>query len=220
MPISVRDALTPDETPLGEYRVTLAGPGAPERGALEAHVAEVYRAAYGAAVDHYLPLLLAIRMAGGALLGVIGARRAEHGTRLFLESYLDESVEAALSRRVGHPVPRTLVAEVGNLASVLPGGGRLLVAAMSAHLRSVGVEWAAFTGTTALRNCFRRLSVGLVEIVPADGARLGAEALAKWGTYYETRPRVVAARVADVCAAVADPLRLRHHLVRHGRRAS
>jgi hypothetical protein len=91
---------------------------------------------------------------------------------------------------------------------------------MAAHLRSAGVEWAAFTGTTALRNCFRRLAIDLKELAPADGTRLGGVALAKWGTYYETRPRVVAARIAEVCAAVADPLRVRHHLSRHGRRAS
>ncbi|MCU0727256.1 MAG: thermostable hemolysin [Planctomycetes bacterium] len=190
--------------PSGERVCVARTPG--ERARLEAFVSETYRAAYGARVTHFLPVLLGIEGCGpGGLVGVIGVKPGSAPGPFFLESYLAEPAERAVSRAMGRAVPRTDMAEVGNLSSRARGAGRALISAMCDHLEWVGIAHAVFTGTRALRNCFARLGVRGHDLGPADGRRLGA-ALADWGTYYEQDPRVTAVFVPAVREAVVADL--------------
>jgi hypothetical protein len=173
--------------------------GDPHRAPLEGFVADHYRRCYGARVTTFLPTLLGLVRAD-AVLGVIGARGAEDGTPLFLERYLDAAVETVLADRLGSPVARKDLVEVGNLAGCEAGAGRALVTTLAAWLSARRVPWAVFTGTTALRNAFARLGIPTVDLGHADPARLGDERAA-WGTYYDTEPRVTAADVAQVLRA-------------------
>lgn len=171
------------------------------RGRLERYVHERYAAAYGADVRHFLTDLVAVVDVHDDLQGVIGTSFAEDGP-LFLEQYLDEPVERPLSRALGAVAPRSRIAEVGNLASHVPGGGRVLVTAFSWFLHGNGAEWAVFTGTAALRNGFRRLRVPMLDLAPADAHAVRARR-GEWGTYYDADPRVAAVRIDDV-RRVAD----------------
>jgi hypothetical protein len=186
------------------------------RSALEESVRSTYAAAHGATIRHFLPLLLGLSDSNGALLGAIGAQPGREPGRMFLETYLDRPVEEALSRALDGAVPRNLVAEVGNLAAARPGAGLALVSTLAAYLDGLGVGWAVFTATDALRGQFLRRGLELTDLGPADGRRLGAR-LADWGRYYETSPRITAAhigslrdrlardeRLAESCSAVWD----------------
>jgi hypothetical protein len=164
------------------------------RGELERYVAEVYARAYGARLTHFQPLLVGLREPGGALQGVIGARPAREPGPLFLEAYLDQPVEALLSVRLGEPVARGDLVEVGNLASHRPGAGRLLLGTLAHLLAGLGTPVAVFTATRPLRATFHRLGVQPTELALADGTRLGG-ALEDWGRYYQTDPRVCAVPV-------------------------
>jgi hypothetical protein len=174
---------------------------ASQRDALAATVRDVYARCYGARIEHLLPILLGLEAAtpsrdqGTVLAGVIGAQLGHDPARMFLEQYLDEPVEAALSRALGRAVPRSLVAEVGNLSGRIPGMGRPLVSTMAAFLEGAGVEWSVFTATRALRASFLRMGLQLVDLGDADGRRLGGQ-LSDWGRYYETDPRLTAVPVA------------------------
>lgn len=165
-------------------------------------VRRVYREVHGAQVDTLMPWLMSLHGDRDAISGVVGARAASH-ERLFLEHYLDRPIEVELGEAAGRRVWRDELVEVGNLAAVAPGTGRLLISSLAALIDGSGGRWAVFTATHALRGLFARMSVDLVDIGPADGRRLGAEALARWGAYYDTAPRVSAARIADVRAASA-----------------
>jgi len=178
-------------------RVECRLPGTAGRDELEDYVARIYRCAYGAQVAHFLPLLVGLRDAEGGLAGVIGARPAREPGALFLENYLDQPVEQALAARLGVGVPRWALVEVGNLASHRSGAGRLLVGTLANLLDGLGTPLAVFTATQALRATFARMGVAPVELARADGARLGP-ALADWGSYYDTDPRVCAVPVAFV----------------------
>lgn len=179
--------------------VVVADESAPRRRDLERFVASHYARCYDARVAAFLPTLLGL-VRGEEVLGVVGARRAEPGTTLYLERYLDLPVEAVLSSRRGSPVVRTDLVEVGNLAGCEAGSGRALVTTLASWLHARGIPWAVFTGTTALRNAFARLGIEATDLGPADPARLGAEGAA-WGRYYDTEPRVTVVSVAATLRA-------------------
>ena len=86
--------------------------------------------------------------------------------------------------------------EVGNLAALAPGAARVLIIALTHYLAAQGFTWVVFTGTAMLLNSFQRLALSPVDLGVADPARLG-EQQAEWGSYYATRPRVMAGYITE-----------------------
>lgn len=160
----------------------------------ERFIHRCFAAAYDADVRHFMPMLLSLRDPQAQLQGVLGFRPA-NGSRLFLEQYLDATIEQALTARLGRAIVRDSIIEVGNLATALPGGARWLIAALTAYLKGAGYRWAVFTAVPALSNSFARLGIELVTLAAADKARLLPAEQALWGRYYDTGPIVVAANV-------------------------
>lgn len=148
---------------------------------------------YGANVTRFMPLLLGLRQQG-QILAVVGLRPAADEA-LFLEQYLDEPVAQLISQR-GLSARRENVIEVGNLVSTSPGLARLLIVALTHYLHSSGFQWVAFTGTPALLNSFSRLTLSPIDLGAADPARLGDSA-SEWGSYYDTRPHVMAGYIPE-----------------------
>lgn len=187
----------------GRPRILETGPSPMQVGLLDEHAAgrhsvesfihQHYARAYDADVRHFLPRLLVLHD-DTELQAALGFKRAR-GNRLFLEQYLDVSIEAALSLRLGRYVPRHGLVEVGNLVTAHAGGARWLITALTAYLKGAGYDWAVFTAVTALRNAFTRLGIELVPLAPADPMRLVPEERARWGSYYATEPMVMAASV-------------------------
>lgn len=172
-------------------------PAAAERRAeAEGFVRTAFHAAYMASVVHFMPTLMTLRSARGSLLAVLGLRSADRRP-LFLEQYLDRPVEQLLSAAAGSAASRASLVEVGNFAVGAAGGGRWLITALTAYLHAAGAAWAVFTCGPELQNAFRRLEVALIDLAAADPARLSADERARWGRYYEQRPRVMAANVAQ-----------------------
>jgi hypothetical protein len=183
-----------------------AAEGDSGRDDLERFVAQNYARAYGARVRRFQPHLLGLRR-GDWVVGTVGARDAGAAPRLYLETYLDAPVEHVLAAVTAQPVARRDLVEVGNLAGAAPGSGRALLGLLASWLVARQIPWAVFTATGPLRNTFLRMRVPLVDLGAADGARVGEE-LPSWGAYYDTEPRVSAARVADVLRAATDDVRL------------
>lgn len=174
-------------------RLRLVERGDPARERLERHIHDSYARTYGADLRHFLPTLIGLESADQRVLGAMGLRRAA-AERLFLEQYLDTPVERVLAERLGHPVGRRDVVELGNLAAGSPGAARTLIVALAGYLRGAGVHWVVLTAVPSVRNAFRRMNLFLIDLAAADGARLGAER-ASWGSYYDHHPTVVACNV-------------------------
>jgi Thermostable hemolysin len=185
--------------------VRLLDRSSPARAATEAFITAHYAWAYGAQVRHFLPRLLALYGADGALFAALGFRSAL-GERLFLEHYLDLPAEVALSLHLGSSVPRAGMVEVGNLVTARPGGARWLIAALTAYLKAAGYDWAIFTAVHQLCNAFTRLGIKLVPLAQAAKERLPESDQASWGSYYETGPMVVAASVHQSFSALFDSI--------------
>ena len=97
-------------------------------------------------------------------------------------------------------MPREEIVEVGNLAAFGSASARLLIVALTDLLVARGFRWVVFTGTPALLNSFRRLAPEPLALAPADPARMGEE-LADWGSYYASRPQLMAGEIWPATSA-------------------
>lgn len=174
--------------------VQLTGPLTAERMEAENFVRNSFRAHYGAQIEHFLPSLMTLRNDAGRLLAVLGLRNPE-ADRLFLEHYLDRPIEQQLGAAIGCQVERDKLIEVGNFAVATAGGGRWLITALTALLHAAGRSWAVFTCGPILKNAFDRLGIELIDLSIADPCRLPPAESARWGSYYASKPRVMAANV-------------------------
>lgn len=170
-------------------RLELVAPGNADRRSLEAFIAAEFLRAYGARVQHFCAMLAGCRDACGNWVAALGYTLARDGI-LFLEQYLDQPVENAISARAKAAVARTDIVEVGNLAGADVGAARALIVAMTRHLHQQGLVWVTFTATQALLNSFSRLRLVPTALADADPARLG-DAGRDWGSYYAARPQVM-----------------------------
>lgn len=164
-------------------------PDAADRAEVEAFIAHVYLARYGARLRSFLPHLLAFRDADGRLLAAVGLRTGSDGA-LFVEQYLDAPAEAIIAASVGRTVSRGELVEVGNLAALSAGDARALIVHLTGALHAAGLRWVLFTATRQLRNAFDRLHLATVVLADADRARLHDDGT-DWGRYYEVQPQVL-----------------------------
>ena len=171
-------------------RLGVADTNAPDRAELEAFVGAAFRRGHDATVASFMPTLLSFRSPAGDLRGVIGLRAAVPQA-LYLEQYLEQPVEAAISAATGQPVQRTQVVEVGNLAGANCRAAMRMVAQLPGYLLSRDYCWIVFTATRTVRGILESLGAPLVELARADGARVAAGP-DRWGRYYEQDPRVLA----------------------------
>ena len=121
---------------------------------------------------------------------------------LFLEHYLETSVEQLLSRSLGHAVSRRDIVEVGNLASTGKGAALILFLVLANFLEQRGVRYAVVTATRSLHQFFVASGFDPIELGPANPARL-PDGGAAWGRYYDENPRVLAGCVVSCQARLA-----------------
>lgn len=164
----------------------------PRRAEAEGFIQDVFAAHYGARVASFAPDVMLLEQ-NGRPFAAAGWRGASSG-RLFLESYLEQPAEVLISRLAGHPVSREKVVEVGHLAARQAGGGVRMILTLAAHLDAQGYEWVMFTATRELVGIFAKMGLPPLALAVADPACLG-ESARDWGSYYDTRPIVVAGRI-------------------------
>jgi hypothetical protein len=188
--------------PVEAFEFRLHAAGGANRPVIERFIADAYRQTYSAELSHFLPLLLTLGSDDHtqAALGMRpGAMPGTTSEPMFLEHYLDQPVEQLIAARVGSPVTRSGIVEIGNLAATRRGASPLLFLIMAAALDAAGFRWLAFTATPQVEKLVTRLQYQPLLLSEVDPTRLGDE-LAQWGSYYETRPQVM-------CVALADALR-------------
>jgi len=170
----------------------------PDRGEAEAHIRRVYLEAYQANIRYFLPHMLRLLYdESGEYYSIVGWKSGGDPGDFFLERYLDEPVEAAVSRQGGEKVSRDSIVEVGNLAEFGPGGARDAIVAMTGFLHGAGYRWVVFTGVTKLSNAFKRLQLDPFQLAVADINRLWPAVRKEWGNYYANNPRVLGGEIEN-----------------------
>jgi hypothetical protein len=183
-------------------RLQLHPPEDADRSVVERFIRDVYAQHYGARVGELAPTLVTLQ-ADGRILAAAGYRPATQV--LFLERYLAAPIEAVLRSLAPAAPARAGIVEVGHLAAVRTGAGRLLMPMLGAHLADCGFEWVVSTATAELRHLFARMGLEPLVLGVADPAVLGP-AIAQWGSYYDHHPLVVAGSIATGMARIAHAM--------------
>ena len=166
-----------------------------ERKMTETLIKERFRQSFGADLHALMPRLFTLNSDVGELLCAFGLREAAQH-QLYMEQYLDQPVEAAISDLAGRSVERARVIEVGNLAA-MPGNARTMIVTVTRYLHDAGYHWVVFTGVASLRAAFTRLGLKPQILAKADPARLTPDDLAKWGNYFASLPQVMAGDIRN-----------------------
>ena len=172
----------------------------PCRQQVEQFIAQRFLEVHGARISVFMPELIALFGDAGQILAAVGFRSAD-SEPLFLEHYLDTSVEQSIACHATRALPqREGIVEIGNLASIDRHASRKLFAILAGVLQARDFEWAVFTGCTSLHRMFKTLGIETVYLGRALQSRLPADQQT-WGGYYEDNPRVVAGKVSRGCIA-------------------
>jgi len=171
----------------------LLTPDHPERESLQRFIAREYWLRHGARIEHYARQLLGLKHPDRGWAAGLGYTLPDTEP-LFVEQYLDHPVEREIALRLGIPVRRSQVVEVGNLAATGPGAARRLIVAMTALLHRMDRTWVVFTSTKSLLNSFARLQIAPIPLAAADPGRLPDRGR-NWGTYYSNHPQVMTANI-------------------------
>lgn len=131
---------------------------------------------------------------GGRVCAALGYRRADREA-LFLEAYLDDPIERALTEKLGRTIARADIVEIGNLASC-NAAAMVTLWARTANDLGDEAEIAVAVLTAPLRAMFARLGVQLVELARADPGRVADDG-SDWGRYYELEPVICAGFIAE-----------------------
>ncbi|MCX7192295.1 MAG: thermostable hemolysin [Proteobacteria bacterium] len=175
------------------YTVQFSGRDAADRVEVEQFIRDIFFQACGAKVRFFLPVLMSLRDLDGHLIAACGIRNAGR-ERLFLENYMDRPVEQILSERVGSPVLRSDIVEIGNYSVAETGLSRLLISAIFDQLHATSKQWAVFTAIQLVRNALIKQNIFPRVLCDADIESLPPEEQSEWGDYYEQKPQVMAIR--------------------------
>jgi len=190
---AVEDAMSVGADALHPWSVELLNPRQPGRAEAESFIEAIYARTFDSRISSHYPTLVSIRDERGAIQAVVGLRFADEHV-LFLEQYLDEPVEIALTQAFGVPASRADVAEIGNLAAEDHRASRRLFAEVATYLLQHGRTHAVATATRQLRRRFRRIGLATASLASARPERLAGGAQA-WGRYYGRDPEVVAGAI-------------------------
>lgn len=197
LPDGLRSDLEPHEPrhACRHHRLHICDQQDARRQELERFVQAAFASKHAARVCSFMPTLLAMRNDSGAVCSVAGFRAAAAGP-LFLEQYLDDPIETAITRATSRPVDRGQIAEVGNLAGVSCRSAIRLVLELPRLLLARGQRWIVFTATDRVRTMLSSYRAPLIELAPAKLSRV-AVADDSWGHYYDADPRVMVGYLPD-----------------------
>lgn len=202
MHVTLSEAAKPLPGRCQNHRFALHDANDPQRGELEQFVKRAFDLRHSARVCSFMPTLLALRNDQGELCSVAGFRSAADEP-LFLERYLDQPIEIAISTAARREVSRPQIVEVGNLAGMNCRSAMRLVLALPRLLLDRGQRWIVFTATDTVRQMLAAYHAPLLDLAPAIGSRV--QGLPDdWGRYYQTNPRVMV-------GYLPDGLQLRRH---------
>lgn len=169
--------------------INITGMFEAERERVEDFIKAIYKQSYDADIEVHYPVLMSVRNGDNDILAAVGFRYAQYEP-LFLEQYTAQPIENVLECN------RHEIVEIGNLASAGQGASIFLFAALASYLKNKNIRYATVTGTDFLHNYFEKIGLKPHKICDADISALPQDKQ-KWGSYYDTQPRVLAGSVEN-----------------------
>lgn len=169
-----------------------------DRGLTEQFIHQRFQQHYGASIIDFMPNLLAAKNEAG-ITAALGFQLAQKQQSLFLEQYLDVTIESALSVITGSPINRAGIVEIGNLASARQRATQTLFLLLAEILHQSGFEWVVFTANRSVKNWLEKLTIATVSLGEANASKLSNKSV-NWGSYYDDKPVVLAANIQQGCS--------------------
>lgn len=194
---SVASALTLQDAEHREFfRTFLVEEECAERKILENFISETFAEHYEAKLLNFYPHLMGAYDDQQQPYAAIGYRKADEQA-LFLEQYLDQSIESLLLNYPEEKSQNTLlqrkhIVEIGNLATSKRGACQHLFQLLAQFFHQSQLRWVVFTGTRTVRLLVKRLRLKTYELSKASAQQLEMTSLDSWGHYYEQQPVVMA----------------------------
>ncbi|WP_286235202.1 thermostable hemolysin [Thalassotalea sediminis] len=162
----------------------------------EAFVANGFKAAYNADINHFLPMLLQLTMLDQK--AVLGLRSAT--STLFIEQYLPRTRELM---SYFHPATaKQDVIEIGNLHSSNKALTAQLLLVTAVALFMCEKKYMVFSATAQVRHMLTKTGINLESICKANKAKL-VDSAEHWGSYYQTSPEVIVVDLHNVMNVVS-----------------
>ncbi len=181
--LHLKESRTARISALSPAIINITGLFEPERQRVEDFIKAIYKQSYNADISVDYPVLMSVRNEDNDILAAVGFRYADKA-RLFLENYTSAPIDTILE------CPRHEIVEIGNLASAGQGASAFLFAALASYLDNKNIRYAAITGTDFLHRYFERAGLKPRKICDADIAAVQEDGQS-WGSYYDTKPRVL-----------------------------
>jgi hypothetical protein len=139
------------------------------RDVAEAFVRESFYRTYHATIRTFMPTLLVLTDASGAMHGAVGCRAAADED-LFLERWLSRPIEELLEERGGPPAPRADILELGDFACRDSSAARRLITLLPFFLLEHEHRWVTFIAAAGERRSLRNVGAQCIELGAAEGA--------------------------------------------------
>ncbi|MFK7864308.1 MAG: thermostable hemolysin [Pseudohongiellaceae bacterium] len=154
-----------------------------------------YKQHFSCDLDEFFPEIFCL-YDQGQLLACCGFRSAANEP-LFLEQYLDEPVEHAVSHQVNYKVARGALVELGGFAVANKSVALAFMAQLAPTLYQSNFQYVSCTVTAPVRRCLTKLGIQFYALGQADPQKLKVNS-GSWGTYYNLKPSVVVGAIHPV----------------------
>jgi len=179
-----------------QFTVRFSKSDSADRSEIERFIIDTLNHTYGADIKRFKPYLMSLRDQDNKLIAVCGLHSAAT-EKLFLESFLDQPIEALLSAHTGFTVKRGDIVEIDNFSVVELGMSRHLVTAINDQLYFTAKQWVVLTATPELRDVFVNLGLQPEILADTDINLLPTEDRQAWGSYFGLNPQIIAIRRMD-----------------------
>jgi hypothetical protein len=167
---------------------------------IKGFIAAAFYDAYKAKIKITFKNLMTVFNAKNEVIAAAGLRFAKE-EELFFEQYLDGKIEDVLSDILGKKILREKIVEIGSLASKEKGAAKLLYAEIANFLKQKKYHYVVATGTDFLQKNFEKISFNPLIICDASPEKLKDKTV-DWGSYYDSKPKVMALDVEQCCEAI------------------
>lgn len=166
------------------------------RRAILAFIKSRFLACYSATLDDDAPRLVGGFDPRGELVAAFALRDCRDG--FFCEHYLDLPLRDSLQEGLGRDVLLEEVVEIAHLCATRPGVLCDIMPAAAAALARLGYRYVVCTATSRLATFFQRKRLTSLVLGEALPDRLTNAERLRWGSYYATRPVVIAGTLDGV----------------------
>lgn len=159
-------------------------------------VSKEYARHFKCKLKHFMPQSFSL-VESNNLLACTGLRSAAK-EKLFLEQYMDQSIEIVLSSAFDISIDRKEIVEIGGFALTDSSHALSFMFQLAPAFAKLGYNYAVCTVTDPVRKYLKKLGLDTINLGDADPKKVDTSDDA-WGSYYKLKPVILA---GDINAAV------------------